>query len=219
MVQLEALSGFETENQYDIFGMQGGLSQQVLYAAEQSECCGRQCCGSSRAFKMHLFGVGDTSRPLLSIDRPLRCKPPVGCCYLQELTVYDGAPGGAPIGMLRQQYTCCASEFSVVVGQVLCYRIHGPICVCDGPFCGDQVFHIVDPLGQRIVTPGGEARITKMAGNFVEEAVTDADNFGCTFPLDATPHQKAVLLAAVFLIDFLFFEDGGAVDGGGFGDD
>ena len=193
---------------YDIFGMHGGSSQQVMYAAEQSECCGRQCCGSSRAFRMHLYGLGDTSQPLLSIERPLRCKPPLCCCYLQQLTVFDGA--GSPIGTLQQQYTCCASEFFVCVGHALCYRIQGPICVCDGPLCGDQIFYIVDPSGHRIATPGGEARITKMGGDFVSEAVTDADNFGCTFPPQATPEQKAVLLAAVFLVDFLFFEDGGA---------
>lgn len=216
---VEMLTGFETENQYDIFGMCGGHSQQVLYAAEQSECCGRQCCGSSRAFRMLLFGLGDTSRPLLTIERPLRCKPPLCCGCLQEVTVFDGGPGGAPIGKLQQLYTCCASEFTVCVGHTLCYRILGPICVCDGPFC-DQVFYIVDPAGQRIATPdGGHARITKMAGHFLDEAMTDADNFGCTFPLHATPEQKAVLLAAVFLIDFLFFEDGGAASNGGLGDD
>lgn len=43
---------------------------------------------------------------------------------------------------------------------------------------------------------------------------------GVTFPPTAAPEAKAVLLAAVFLIDFMFFEDGGAAEGGGgFGDD
>ena len=35
---------------------------------------------------------------------------------------------------------------------------------------------------------------------------TNADNFGATFPMAATPEEKAVILAAVFLIDMMFFE-------------
>jgi hypothetical protein len=228
---LEALTGFETENQYDIFGIVNGQTQQVLYAAEQSDCCGRQCCGSSRPFGMLLFGANDPAgQPVLSIDRPLRCKPPLGCCCLQELTVYSGGgrSGGdrTPIGTLQQDYVCCGSEFSVLVGGILCFRILGPVCVCDGPCCGDQEFFIVTPTGhQHIPTPGGDARITKLGGGdsveaAVQEAATDADNFGCTFPPFATPEQKAVLLAAVFLIDFLFFEDsGGPAGSSSFGDD
>ena len=190
----------------------------MLYAAEQSKCCARQCCGSSRPFGMLLFGADNPTQPLLSVERPLRCKPPLGCCYLQELAVFSGGGGGgggALIGSLQQEYACCGSKFFVRVGGFWCFSILGPVCACDGPCCGDQEFFIVTPSGARIPTPAGEARITKMGGGMsveaaIQEAATDADNFGCTFPPLATAEQKAVLLAAVFLIDFLFFEDGGA---------
>ena len=49
--------------------------------------------------------------------------------------------------------------------------------------------------------------------------MTDADNFGCTFPPNASPAEKTCILAAVFLLDFLFFEDNAPADddgGGGF---
>ena len=49
------------------------------------------------------------------------------------------------------------------------------------------------------------------------EMFTDADNFLCTFPPNAPVQAKAVMLSAVFLIDFLFFEEGGANEGGGGG--
>jgi len=49
---LEAFTGFETANQYDIFGTTGGVQQQLFYGGEQSDCCERQCCGSSRSFTM-----------------------------------------------------------------------------------------------------------------------------------------------------------------------
>ena len=39
--------------------------------------------------------------------------------------------------------------------------------------------------------------------------MSDADNFGCAFPASARPADKAVLLSAVFLLDFIFFESDG----------
>ncbi|MDA8539177.1 phospholipid scramblase family protein, partial [bacterium] len=133
-------------------------------------------------------------------------------------TVFD--PGNNEVGRLEQQYDCCGSDLSIFVGGAFVYKIEGPICVCDGPCCGDQEFFVNTPDGQQIATPGGPARITKMqARNFEDmaaQAFTDADNFGCTFPPDATPQAKAVLLAAVFMIDFLFFEEPVNQDQGGY---
>lgn len=221
---LEAITGFETQNEYDIIATQNGVPVQIAFAGEQSECCERQCCGSSRSFRMQVMPtgpMGPQGLPLFTIDRPLRCKPPMCCCYLQELTVNDGS--GAEIGRLQQNYTCCASEFDVFVGGSCVYKIAGPCCVFDGPCCGDQEFFVTLPNGTHIQTPVGPSRITKKGAQGFEgamnEMLTDADNFGCTFPMDATPQEKAVLLAAVFMIDFMFFEDGGAADSGSFGDD
>lgn len=38
------------------------------------------------------------------------------------------------------------------------------------------------------------------------EMISDADNFGVTFPMDLDVKMKATLLAATFLIDFMMFE-------------
>lgn len=40
-----------------------------------------------------------------------------------------------------------------------------------------------------------------------EELYTDADSFIMQFPPDATVYHKMLLLGAVFLIDFMFFEN------------
>ena len=61
--------------------------------------------------------------PIMTFERPLRCKPPVCCCHLNEVTVYNGAGGGAPVGMLVQNYTCCASEIDIIVGDQVMYKI------------------------------------------------------------------------------------------------
>ena len=63
--------------------------------------------------------------------------------------------------------------------------------------------------------------ITKQWTGFAKEAFTDADNFGISFPLDldvkvifminfpdsiSILQVKATLLGALFLIDFMYFE-------------
>ena len=53
------------------------------------------------------------------------------------------------------------------------------------------------------------ARICKEWSGALQEGLTDADNFGVAFEPAADLHaeEKALLLAAVFLIDFMYFED------------
>ncbi|VDO45233.1 unnamed protein product, partial [Haemonchus placei] len=49
--------------------------------------------------------------------------------------------------------------------------------------------------------------ITKQFGGVIKEAVSDADTFRVTFPPTLPVTSKMILIAAVFLIDFIAFED------------
>merc|ERR1712113_984123 len=49
--------------------------------------------------------------------------------------------------------------------------------------------------------------ISKKWAGVLQELFTDADNFGVGFPIDLPTASKALVLGAVFLIDFCFFED------------
>ena len=49
--------------------------------------------------------------------------------------------------------------------------------------------------------------IKKIWSGVGEELYTDADSFILQFPPDATVYHKMLLLGAVFLIDFMFFEN------------
>ena len=50
------------------------------------------------------------------------------------------------------------------------------------------------------------ARISKKWSGLLKEAYTDSDTFGVTFSKNLDNHSKYILLGAVFLIDFLYFE-------------
>lgn len=49
--------------------------------------------------------------------------------------------------------------------------------------------------------------IKKIWSGAAEELFTDADSFILQFPPDATVYDKMLLLGAVFLIDFMYFEN------------
>lgn len=52
-------------------------------------------------------------------------------------------------------------------------------------------------------------KISKQWSGLAKEIFTDADNFGIQFPMDLDVKMKATMLAACFLIDFMYFEDNG----------
>ena len=49
--------------------------------------------------------------------------------------------------------------------------------------------------------------ISKTSSNMGKEFLTDGDRFHIEFPANCPPEMKATLLGAVFLLDFLFYED------------
>ncbi len=77
---------------------------------------------------------------------------------------------------------------------------------------GEEIFQLVGPLLKpwtfRIMQGEMEqGRITKKWSGLLQEAFSDADNFDVTFPRDWEPSVKAIFLGAVFLIDFVHFEN------------
>ena len=82
-------------------------------------------------------------------------------------------------------------------------KIIGPFCAVS--CCNDVNFEVFSTRGVGKMCSVG--KITKQWSGFAKEAFTDADNFGVTFPLDLDVKIKAVMLGAVFLMDFLFFEE------------
>ena len=54
---------------------------------------------------------------------------------------------------------------------------------------------------------GSTGCIKKIWSGLAHEALTDSDSFTLQFPPDATVYHKMLLLGAVFLIDFMYFEE------------
>ncbi|XP_052043609.1 phospholipid scramblase 1 isoform X1 [Apodemus sylvaticus] len=190
---LEVLTGFETNNKYEI---KNSLGQRVYFAVEDTDCCTRNCCGASRPFTLRI--LDNMGREVMTLERPLRCSSCCFPCCLQEIEIQ--APPGVPVGYVAQTWHPCLPKFTLQNEKkedVL--KIVGPCVVCS--CCSDIDFELKSLDEESVV-----GKISKQWSGFVREAFTDADNFGIQFPLDLDVKMKAVMLGACFLIDFMFFE-------------
>jgi hypothetical protein len=224
---LEAISGCETKNKYNIVqlaegtdipdkpssGWTSGLKDQAAYAPllrakEQSECMERICCPLFRSFKMEFADAGGTS--FFTIDRPFKCDPcygpPLCACNQQELSVSDKS--GNLVANAKEKGGCCTS-------------------------CCTRSFIVTDASGKEMYTmKAGECGTEKGCnfcaptcfndaytidifedGKFVSEShfiwpgcncagLTDRSNFLIVFPKDATPEKRVGLVAGMFLIEY-----------------
>ena len=80
------------------------------------------------------------------------------------------------------------------------YSIHTP-CVLTTCCCTEVAFTIIDKEGKEV------GDIAKQSANVAKEVLTDADRFLINFPEDCDVEMKAVLIGALFLFDYLFYED------------
>lgn len=190
---LEAFVGFETQNKYTI---KNSMGQKVFYAAEDTDCCTRNCCGPVRPFDMKI--MDHNKHEVIHLNRPLRCDSCWCPCCLQELEV--SSPPGTIIGYVKQEWSICAPKFTILnAARDVVLRIEGPFCTFS--CCGDVQFDVLSRDGNVKV-----GKISKQWAGLIREAFTDADYFGISFPMDLDVKMKAVMLGACFLIDFMFFE-------------
>lgn len=193
MEMFEMFTGFETSNKYKVLNSMG---QECYKAVEESDFCSRQFCGPSRSFKVHI--KDHTGRAVLEVDRPFVCAvlPCLSSCRF-EMSIK--APiSGETLGYIKQDFFCCEPKFSVYdKDDNKVFIINGPCIQCG---CGDIEFAINDIHGNKC------GAVTKKWSGVLKEAYTDADNFNLSFPLDLDVKLKGVLLGAVFMIDFMFYE-------------
>lgn len=191
---LEVFSGFETANKYKV---KNSVGQMVFLAVEESECCARNCCGNLRKFEMRL--VDTTSRQVIHLKRPFACQSCCFPCCLQKMEVC--APPGVVVGYVEQNWNPLFPSFSIKnASDDVVLTIKGPLCT-SSCCCSDVKFRVRSANGNAKV-----GKIYKQWSGVVKEVLTDADNFVVTFPMDLDVRIKAVLLAACFLIDMMYFE-------------
>jgi uncharacterized protein YxjI len=183
---LEVFTDFETKNRYVVSLPDG---QPALYAAENGggawDFITRSFLKSKRPFTMRL--VDPAGAVVLQLERPWTW-------FFSEIHVSDGQ--GQRLGMIDQRFAFFARRFAVLdpSGHELA-ELHGPF---------------FRPWTFRVMQGDAEVgRITKQWSGLLREAFTNADTFGVELGPSMDPRLRSLVLAATFLIDFLYFEDRG----------
>lgn len=179
----EILSGFETKNKYVVSDEVGN---RIYYAAEEAgSLLLRLFLKALRPFT--LVVLTESNQDVLRAIRPFRF-------FFHRANIVDAH--GISLGVLQKRFSLLRRKYSVFdsSGKEI-YQLFGPI---------------LKPWTFIIKNNDVEyGKITKKWSGLLKEGFTDADNFGVIFPKDWDIRLKALFLGAVFLIDFVHFENKG----------
>jgi len=121
-------------------------------------------------------------------------------------------PSPQVIGYVQQP--CLAGGFTPRLniyeqenGKMLGY-VEGPCCFIGG-ICCDSTFNVFDSQGSNLgqITRKG----VKDFGDAVTKLFSDSDKYAVSFPPTTDVRMKATLFSTVLFLDYIFFEDEGAV--------
>lgn len=209
----EMVTGFEKANRFNI----SDLSSSLLIGTfkEQSGCLERNFCKPIRSFNADI--EHHSGHPLFKIERPMQCRCQlccytigggVGACCGNSMTISDR--NGNHIGFIELQ-TSFACPFGATwlkisdVNKEVRFFMGGNLWAIGcgtgaGGMCGDKHVQLLDAARQPTST------IVKKWKGFAQEGFTDADVLELVFPSDANVNDKACLIAAMLLFDYLVFE-------------
>lgn len=211
---LEALTGCETENKYQVFraDSNGERTNEILFKAkEKSDCLARQCLsGDCRPFKCKVENE-PSGINFLRLERECAC---TCLCFnrpsMEVFAVENRNDNGDFLGKITNPFTCFNRRLEVWDNKgTLRYALDanccqlGFFCKCPCEPCQIIDFDVLD--ANAAIIPG--ARLQKRSAGCLKAAVSDADNFSLIFPPSATKEDRALLLAAVIMMDFMFFEE------------
>ena len=177
----EIATGFETKNRYTV---SDGSGNKLYVAAEESgSWLLRLFLKVLRPFTVVV--LNDDSQIVLQVTRPFRF-------YFHRAEIVDRQ--GRALGVIERRFSIARRIYSVSdpSGHEI-FQLFGPI---------------LHPWTFEIRNAGVEyGKITKKWSGLLKEGFTDADNFGVTFAAEWGVEVKALVLGAVFLIDFVHFEN------------
>ncbi|MGD2186301.1 MAG: phospholipid scramblase-related protein [Desulfobacterales bacterium] len=179
----EIVTGFETKNRYAISDVSGN---RLYLAAEQAgSTLLRWILKALRPFTIAV--LTENGQVILRVIRPFRF-------YFHRADVVDAQ--GQTLGVIERRFAVLRRIYSVLDSSgAEVFRLFGPI---------------LHPWTFQIKKDGDDyGKITKKWSGLLKEGFTDADNFGVMFPAEWDVKVKALFLGAVFLIDFVHFENKG----------
>lgn len=202
------MSGYEQSVEYLIYSLNDDWEkgEEIFSAKERLQCCCEpQFCGSARGFTFDVSTTAEPKKQVLTmqrLDASLDC-----CCACRSLCLVKDSIGHI-IGEVYHPYTCCETVllvrgpgrghlwYSIKSGSH-CNQV-GFCCKCPCKACMVIHFSIVDPEGKEV------GSLTRQNPGCVA-AASKADDFTLDFPRESNYAQRATLIAAILLVDFIHF--------------
>jgi len=204
----------EQANTYSVFPLgndEEKRGKKFYKCKEISSCFAKQCMsGACRPFVLNVNLEDDDeeldNEPFLLLNRPCKCT--FFCFDRPEMSIRYVEDGRNDyLGKVKNLWQCCGVRFEVFDAlDNLKFVIYGDMCQwgmwCRAPCdtCENIDYDIRSPSGEVIST------IKKKSQGCVKATVSDADNYVINFPNDATKEEKALLMSAALLLDYLYFE-------------
>ena len=206
----EAFTGCETANRYHVFGNTPQGLKYLFKCKENSECLMRFFCPSNlREFDMDINHIVSDGGQVLTKTFAKAFKPFKCTCFCCNRPIINVSVGDNPIGSIKNLFSCFDPEFEVYEANGnLKYFVYADCCQC-GLLCANNICGKFSSATFNICAPGTIntiATITKMSAQSFSEVITDADSYQVSFPKNASPNDKLLLIALGLMIDYQYFE-------------
>lgn len=217
----------EAANEYEIFD--ASHNTRLLAVKERSSLLLRVCCAPTHNLMLDVMAIdpqGNELFQVMTVEREACCsKPCIGCCAFggpcsDKATLHVGkqegpagkVEAGASFGVIQQPMNGGGGFFPTLLvmdrdGETeKALKIKGPMCFggCS-EFCCDVNFRIKgdNDVDRAVIS---KTRPKSMEGA-LKELMTDSDAFSIEVTdKSITPTQKAQLIGAMLLADYMFFE-------------
>lgn len=211
-----AFTGCQRPNRYYVYelNLQGEAKRRRLFKCdERPDWCAKHCMSADcRPFELKIEKITPdpdmAGEPVLYLQRECRCT--FMCCNRPETKVYLTEGGQKTyLGKVYDPYNFCNHTFEVLDArdqkrfniEANCCQL-GFYCKCPCDACQKIEFDLTSGPENRV-----EAPIMKYGKGCMKNALGTADDFRCPFPANATWEDKALLLSAIIMIDYMMFED------------
>jgi hypothetical protein len=205
----EVISGCETQNRYQVFIQSPTGLKYAFQCSEKSCCCSRCCCSndcrSLTIIMRHMTSAvedPDLAKIYIGAEKP--CALGCLCCCRPNIRVML-ADDNKYIGRVSEPFTCCDRDAEVYdKNDNLRYRITGDCCQV-GFCCGASAEKMVE-IEFKIQQNNQFVGMMKKMNASLGEYFSKADSYKISFPKNATPEEKLLLIIAGLLIDYQNFE-------------
>jgi len=225
---MEALTGCETPNRYNVFYIDDSGQKKFLFKCkEESGWFCRNCIPSGyRPFYLKMFHLKNYSPSsenkdlIADFERPFMCTC-LCCCrpkmdgffrseMSQETNLEKKIGNNGSIGRVIEPFSCGPTINIYGNNNKIKYKIYGEFCQC-GFWARDisvgKCYEVDFPIYE------GDDCSRKPVGNVhkifkgLSELISDSDVFLLTFPKKADAIDRLMLIGSVIMIDYRFYED------------